>query len=76
MNCPSCGVNLPRRPTARIVVTGSLLIAAGFLLLLFVHIAVVVLASVVLAAFGATMLSGAKRARLGRCPSCRAHLPR
>ncbi len=74
MNCPSCGARLPRRATARVFITGVLLIAAGFVLLFVIHIAVVVLASVVLVAFGATMLRGASQAQSGRCPGCRTQL--
>jgi hypothetical protein len=50
--------------------TGTLIIAAGFVLLLFVHLAVVVLASVILVAIGATFVRGAIQARILRCPSC------
>lgn len=74
MNCPSCGATLPRRATARVFITGALLIAAGFVLLFIIHLAVVVLASVVLVAFGATMLRGARKAQSVRCPHCHAQI--
>jgi hypothetical protein len=70
MNCPHCGAQLPRRPAARVIMTGILMVAAGLILVLFVHLAVVVLASVILAAMGATFLRGAFQARILRCPSC------
>lgn len=70
MNCPHCEAQLPRRPTARVIMTGTLLVAAGFILLFFVHLPVVVLASVILVATGATFLRGASQARILRCPSC------
>jgi predicted RNA-binding Zn-ribbon protein involved in translation (DUF1610 family) len=75
MNCPHCGVQLPRRPAARAIMTGSLFVAAGFILLFFVHLAVVVLASVILVATGATFVRGALQAHVFRCPSC-GHVPR
>lgn len=70
MNCPHCGAQLPRRPASRAIMTGILLVAAGFILLLIVHLAVVVLASVLLVATGATFIRGALQARILRCPSC------
>jgi hypothetical protein len=75
MNCKNCGTRLPSRPTVRFLMTGLLLVLAGLVLLLFLHLAVIVLASVVLVVFGATLMRGALRRRLGRCPSC-GHLPR
>lgn len=76
MICANCGATLPRRATARVFITGMLLITAGFVLLLIIHLAVIVLASAVLVAFGATMLRGAGKARSVRCPNCRAQLRR
>ena len=70
MNCPHCGVQLPQRPTTRVIMTGILLVAAGLLLVLLVHLAVVVLASVILLAVGGSFLTGAAKARVARCPSC------
>lgn len=47
-----------RDAAARAIITGLLMIAAGFVLLLFVHLPVVVLASVLMAAVGATFVRG------------------
>ena len=44
MTCPRCGTALTKRPRARMIVTGSILLVAAFLLL-FVHVGVVVLAA-------------------------------
>jgi hypothetical protein len=70
MNCPTCGSARPRRPTARIFMTGSLFVAAAIVLIIFIHLAVVVLASTVLLLFGISMLTGAYKARGGRCTRC------
>lgn len=70
MNCTHCGALLPRRPAARAIMSGTLIVAAGFILLFFVHLAVVVLASVIAVALGATIIRGALQARVRRCSSC------
>ena len=69
--CPHCGAPLPPRPRSRMFITGSLFIAAGFILLLFLHLAVIVLASVVLVTIGASFVKGAMKATVFRCPACR-----
>jgi len=46
--------------------TGLLMIAAGFILLLFVHLPVIVLACVLMAAIGATFVRGGFKVLAGR----------
>jgi len=70
MNCPACGARLPARPVSRMIVTGALFIAAGMVLLFLLHLAIIVLASVLLVAIGATLWRSAFKVRAGRCPAC------
>jgi Flp pilus assembly protein TadB len=66
MNCPHCGAALPGR--ARFIMTGSIFIVLALVLLLFVHLPVVVLAAVLLAVVGASLLRGSARPK--RCTRC------
>ncbi len=70
MNCFQCGAYLPRRPASRSIIAGTIFIAAGLILVMFVRLAVVVLASVLAVGFGATVIRGALQARVSHCPSC------
>jgi hypothetical protein len=70
MNCRHCGARLPARPTARVIMTGLLFVAAGLVLVVLVRLAVVVLASVILLVVGGSFLTGAFRATVRRCPLC------
>ena len=70
MNCPRCGEPLLPRPRARFYLTGAILVLAALLLLAFVRLPVVVLAAVLMAVTGASMLRGAAKAT-PRCPRCR-----
>jgi|WetSurMetagenome_2_1015567.scaffolds.fasta_scaffold1344043_2 Flp pilus assembly protein TadB len=66
MNCPHCGAALPGR--ARFIMTGLIFIVLALVLLLFVHLPVVVLAAVLLAVVGASLLRGSARPK--RCTRC------
>lgn len=55
-----------RDAATRAIITGLILMAAGFVLLLFVHLPVVVLASVLMAAVGAIFVRGGFRALVRR----------
>lgn len=70
MNCRHCGVGLSSRPMARVIMTGLLLVVGALVLLVLVHLAVVMLAGVLLLVAGGTMLTGAVRIWMRRCPSC------
>ena len=70
MSCPRCGTALRKRPRARMIITGALFLAAAILLLLFVHVAVVVVGAVLMAVVGISSLQGARRANVPRCPAC------
>jgi len=70
MNCPACGAPLPARPVSRMIVTGALLVAAGMVLLLLLHLTIIVLASVILVTAGSTLIRGATKAQAGRCRTC------
>lgn len=70
MNCRHCSARLPSRPTARVIMTGVLFVAAGLVLLLLVHLAVIVLASVVMLVVGASFLTGAFKAKVRHCLNC------
>lgn len=71
MNCPHCGAPLPSRPRARMIMTGIVFCGAAFVLLLIIHIAIVVLAAVLLTVVGVSSFKAALRAGQPRCPSCR-----
>ena len=71
MLCPHCGTPLPSRPRTRMVMTGSLLCTAGFVLLLFVRFPVAVLAAVLMTLAGASSIKAAMKAKPLGCPSCR-----
>ncbi|GAA0536881.1 hypothetical protein FHS83_003380 [Rhizomicrobium palustre] len=75
MNCPHCGTPFPSRPRARMLTSGIGLIAAGFLLLLFVHFPVAVLAAVLMTVFGATSVKAALKAGAPICRACKRPLP-
>jgi hypothetical protein len=75
MICPHCGAELPRRGRARFFITGSLLIAAALVLVLFIHLAVAVLAAVIMVTAGSTFFKGAAKAGYLRCKNC-GKLPR
>ncbi len=70
MNCGHCGAELPSRPTARVIMTGILFVAAALLLVVFVHVAIVVLAGMLLLIVGGSLLTGALKVMLRRCPKC------
>jgi hypothetical protein len=69
MHCPHCGTELPSR--GRTIITGMLFIAAALVLLLFVRLPVFVLAAVLLAVTGATMVRGGFKAKVRVCRRCR-----
>jgi len=71
MNCPHCGAALPSRPLARMMTTGLFFCVAGFVLLLFVHFPVAVLAAVLMTLVGASSIKAALKAHKRPCPSCR-----
>lgn len=66
MNCPHCGAALPGR--ARFIMTGLIFVALALVLLLFVRLPVVVLAALLLAVVGASLLRGSMRPK--RCSKC------
>lgn len=70
MNCPHCGTELPSRPRARMITTGLIFIVGAFVPLFFVHLPVVVLASVLSVTFGTSMIRGAIRTKTGVCRRC------
>jgi len=70
MNCSHCGTPLRQRSKARLVTTGIGLIAAAFALLFVLHLAVVVVAGVVLAVTGAYFIKWAMTMDGLWCPKC------
>jgi len=70
MNCPHCGAELRQRNKVRLVTTGIGFIAAAFVLLFVLHLAVVVLAGVVLAVTGAYFIKWALTMNGLWCPRC------
>jgi hypothetical protein len=70
MNCSHCGTELPSRPRARLFTTGLIFIAVALVPLFFVHLAVVVLASVLSITIGTTMIRSALKAKTGVCRRC------
>jgi len=71
MRCSHCGAVLPYRPRARSIMTGLIFIITAFVLVFFVHLAVAVVAAVLLTVVGA----GAIRSALhpSRCRICGRH---
>jgi Flp pilus assembly protein TadB len=69
MLCPHCGAEVPSR--GRTIITGILFVVAALVLLLFVRLPVVVLAAVLLAVTGATMVRGGFKAKVRVCRRCR-----
>jgi hypothetical protein len=69
MLCPHCGTELPSR--VRTVITGILFIAGALVLLLFVRLPVFILAAVLLAVVGSSMVRGGFKAKLVACRRCR-----
>ena len=69
MHCSHCGAPLPSR--ARTIMTGILFVAGALVLLLFVRLPVFVLASVLLAVVGASMIRGSFKAKVSACRRCR-----
>jgi uncharacterized membrane protein len=70
MTCPHCGAELHQRNRARLFMTGIGFIAAGFVLLLLLHLAVVVLAAVVLTVTGAYFVKWAVQMNGLWCRQC------
>jgi uncharacterized membrane protein YozB (DUF420 family) len=56
------------------IITGVIFIVAAFVLLLFVHLAVAVVAAVLMAVVGASSLKAARHPKPMRCTNC-AHRP-
>jgi hypothetical protein len=53
------------------LVTGTLFCIAGFVLLLFVHFPVAVLAAFLMALVGSTTIKAVLKGKVPLCPSCR-----
>jgi len=70
MNCSRCGSELRQRSKGRLVVTGLGFIAAAFAILFVLHLAVVVVAAVVLAVTGAYFIKWAMTMDGLWCPKC------
>ena len=70
MKCSHCGTELRQRNRARLIVTGIGLCAASMVLVFIVHLAVVILAAVVLAVVGAYFLKWALVMDGLWCPKC------
>lgn len=71
MNCPHCGAALPSRPRTRMIMNGILFCGLAFVLLLIIHIAVVVLAAVLMVVVGVSSFKAALKAGPLKCPRCR-----
>jgi hypothetical protein len=70
MTCTHCGAELRQRNRARLTVTGIGLCAAAMVLVFIVHLAVVILAALVLAVTGAYFLKWALQMDGLWCPKC------
>ena len=70
MNCPTCGAELQQRNRTRLIVTGIGFVVAAFVLVFLLHLAVIVLAGVVLAVIGAYYLKWALALNGVWCRAC------
>ena len=74
MNCPHCGAKLQQRNRTRLIVTGIGFFLAALVLVALLHLAITILAGVVLIAIGiyfvtwAVKLNGLWCSRCGRVP--------
>jgi hypothetical protein len=70
MNCPACGAALQQRNRTRLIITGIGFFAAALVLVALLHLAVVILAGVVLIAIGVYFVSWAVKGQGLWCSAC------
>ena len=70
MNCPTCGAELQQRNRTRLIITGIGFFAAALVLVALLHLAVVILAGVVLIVIGVYFVSWAVKANGLWCREC------
>ena len=70
MSCPTCGAELQQRNRTRLIVTGIGFFAAALVLVALLHLAVVILAGVVLIVIGVYFVSWAVKSNGLWCREC------